>query len=64
MAVGAATSALVSFLSNSTALPMTGVMAACALSSFTILLLGSRIIVKRASIEEVEAEISEMITTS
>lgn len=64
MAIGAGTSALVSFLSNHTALPMTGVMASCALVSFTIVIVGSRIIVKRASLEQAEEEAAEMIITS
>ncbi len=61
MSIGACTSACVGFLSNHTALPMTGVMAACAMSSFTILMLGSRIIRYRASVEEVEEQSAEMI---
>jgi DHA1 family bicyclomycin/chloramphenicol resistance-like MFS transporter len=64
MGIGALTSATVSFLSNHTALPMTGVMAACALVSFIIQLAGSRIIIKKATIEEVETENAEMIITS
>src|ERR1700730_12403248 len=64
MSIGAFTSAMVSFLSNHTALPMTGVMATCAMSSFTILMLGSRIIRYRASVEEVEEQSAEMIGTS
>jgi DHA1 family bicyclomycin/chloramphenicol resistance-like MFS transporter len=64
MSIGALTSACVGFLSNHTALPMTGVMATCAMSSFTILMLGSRIIRYRASVEEVEEQSAEMIGTS
>jgi DHA1 family bicyclomycin/chloramphenicol resistance-like MFS transporter len=64
MSIGACTSACVGFLSNHTALPMTGVMAACAMSSFTILMLGSRIIRYRASVEEVEEQSAEMISNS
>ncbi len=64
MAIGAATSALVSFLSNHTAVPMTGVMACCAVISFTIVMAGSRMIVKRASVEQAEEEAAEMIITS
>jgi DHA1 family bicyclomycin/chloramphenicol resistance-like MFS transporter len=64
MSIGALTSACVGFLSNHTALPMTGVMATCAMSSFTILMLGSRIIRYRASAEEVEEQSAEMIGTS
>jgi DHA1 family bicyclomycin/chloramphenicol resistance-like MFS transporter len=64
MSIGAGTSALVSFLHNYTALPMTGVMALCALSSFTILQAGSRIIRIRASVAEIEEQTADMIGTS
>lgn len=64
MSIGALTSATVSFLNNHTALPMTGVMAACALVAFTILMVGGRIIRYRASQEEVEEESTDMISTS
>jgi len=64
MSIGAFTSALVSFLNNHTALPMTGVMACCACSSFSILMVGSRIIRYRASLTEVEEQTAEMISTS
>ena len=64
MATGAFTSALVSMLSDHTALPMTGIMAACAVTSFCILLIGSKTIKYKATIEEVEEESAEMITTS
>ena len=61
MGIGAFTSALVSFLSNHTALPMTGVMAACAITSFCILMIGGKIIRYKASVEEVEEETVDMI---
>ncbi len=64
MAIGAFTSALVSFLNNHTALPMTGVMSGCAFTSFCILLIGSRIIRYRAGIEDVKEESMEMISSS
>jgi len=60
MAIGAFTSALVSFLNDHTALPMTGVMAGCAISSFCILLIGHRILY-RARPEDVQRECVEMI---
>jgi len=63
MGIGTFTSALVSILSNNTALPMTGVMACCALTSFSILLMGTKIIYYRASAEKVEEETAEMINT-
>ena len=46
MSIGALSSATVGMLSNHTALPMTGVMGCCALSSLLILRLGSRRIPK------------------
>jgi MFS transporter, DHA1 family, multidrug resistance protein len=64
MGVGTMTSALVSILNNRTALPMTGVMAICAIMSFSILLVGRRIIQYKTSILEVEEQTAEMISTS
>ena len=64
MSIGACTSALVSMLQNHTALPMTGVMACCAAASFSILLIGRRIIRYRASVEAVEEQTAELMTTS
>jgi MFS transporter, DHA1 family, multidrug resistance protein len=64
MAIGAFTSAVVGFLSKSSALPMTGVMACCAITSFSILSVGSRIIRFRASVIEVEEQSAEMISSS
>jgi DHA1 family bicyclomycin/chloramphenicol resistance-like MFS transporter len=63
MTIGAGTSALVSVMQNHTALPMTGVMACCAITALSIFLLGSRIIVQRATKEEINEEDVEMITT-
>jgi DHA1 family bicyclomycin/chloramphenicol resistance-like MFS transporter len=63
MAIGAGTSALVSVLQNHTALPMTGVMACCAIAAFSVFSFGRKIIIQRASIEEVEEEDVEMIST-
>jgi DHA1 family bicyclomycin/chloramphenicol resistance-like MFS transporter len=64
MSIGALTSALVSFLQNHTALPMAGVMACCAITSFTVFTIGRKIILYRASIIEVEEQSAEMISTS
>jgi len=51
MALGAFASVMVSLLSNNTALPMTGIMAACAVTALVILLIGKRIIkTKEASL--------------
>lgn len=63
MGIGAFTSALVSFLSNHTALPMTGVMASCALLAFTTLMIGRKIICQKASLARVEEETADMMTT-
>jgi DHA1 family bicyclomycin/chloramphenicol resistance-like MFS transporter len=63
MSIGAFTSALVSLLQNHTALPMTGVMACCAITAFSVFTFGRKIITQRASVEEVEEEDVEMIST-
>lgn len=64
LAAGALTSGLVSFLTNGTALPMTCVMASCALVSFCVLLAGTKVIRYNATILEVREESAEMISTS
>jgi DHA1 family bicyclomycin/chloramphenicol resistance-like MFS transporter len=64
MSIGAIIAAIVSFLSNHTALPMAGVMAACAMTSFSILMIGSRYIRYDTNIEEVEEQSAEMISSS
>ncbi|MEO6328995.1 MAG: multidrug effflux MFS transporter [Ginsengibacter sp.] len=64
LGVGALTSAIVSFLTSQSALPMTAVMACCALLSFTVLLLGRSVIRYKSTAMEVEEEIVEMISTS
>ena len=63
MGIGAGTSALVSVLQNHTALPMTAVMACCAITALSVFLMGRKVITRRASIEEVEEEDVEMIST-
>jgi MFS transporter, DHA1 family, multidrug resistance protein len=63
MSIGAGTSALVSLLQNHTPLPMTGIMACCAIAAFSVFSLGRKIIIQRASIEAVEEEDVEMIST-
>jgi DHA1 family bicyclomycin/chloramphenicol resistance-like MFS transporter len=63
LGIGAFTSALVSMLHNETALPMTGVMAFCALLSFVVLLLGRKVIY-RTNTESVQEESAEMMITS
>jgi MFS transporter, DHA1 family, multidrug resistance protein len=63
MCIGACASALVSVLENNTALPMTGVMACCAIGAFTVFRLGRNIISQKARAEAVEKEDVEMIST-
>ncbi len=63
MSIGALASALVSWMNNHSAMPMTIVMATCSVSSFCILMIGSRMVRYHAKIEEVEEECSEMIKT-
>jgi len=62
MSIGAFTSALVSILHNHTSLPMTGVMAACALLSFSVVMIGHSIIRYRTSLEEVEEQSADMMS--
>jgi DHA1 family bicyclomycin/chloramphenicol resistance-like MFS transporter len=64
MGIGALTSALVSFFQNHTAVPMTAVMAACAMTSFTVFTLGKKRILYQASPLEIEEQSAEMISTS
>lgn len=64
MGMGAFTSALVSYLANDTAIPMTVVMACCALISFVIVMMGARIIRNKTTVEEVQEETTEMMVTS
>lgn len=64
MGAGAGVSALVSLLNNHTALPMTGMMAACVIGALTILLTGRRIIRYKARMEDVEEQCIETIEHS
>ena len=63
LGIGALTSALVSLLHNETALPMAGVMAACALLSSLVLMAGNRVIFK-TSVEVVQEKCADMVITS
>lgn len=63
LGIGAFTSALVSFLHNETALPMAGVMAACAVLSSLVLLAGNRVIFK-TNANTVKEKCAEMAITS
>lgn len=62
MSIGAAASALVSILQHYFS-PMTGVMALCTLTALLVFTFGRSIIVKQATIEAVEEEDVEMIST-
>jgi DHA1 family bicyclomycin/chloramphenicol resistance-like MFS transporter len=64
MSIGALTSALVSYFSDHTALPMTGMMLACSAASFCILMAGNRMLRYRANAEKVKEETVDMISTS
>ncbi|HEY8689716.1 MAG TPA: hypothetical protein VIM07_10820 [Chitinophagaceae bacterium] len=64
LAIGALTSGIVSVLTNSTALPMAGVMALCALVSFCVLLAGRKVIRYNATLLDIQEESAEMIRTS
>lgn len=61
MALGAFASALVGLFSDGTALPMTGVMAGCSVSAFTILLIGRKLILQQSRAADVEEETLDMI---
>jgi len=63
MTIGACTSALVSVLQDHTAVPMTGVMACCAITALSVFSFGKRIIAQRASQEIVDEEEVDMIST-
>lgn len=64
MGIGAGSSALVSYLSDHTAIPMTGMMSACVLASLSVLLIGRRIIRYKARLADVKDETVEMISNS
>ncbi len=64
MGIGAGSSALVSYLIDHSAVPMTGMMAACVLASLSVLLIGGRIIRYKARMADVKDETVEMISNS
>jgi DHA1 family bicyclomycin/chloramphenicol resistance-like MFS transporter len=64
LAIGTLSSALVSILTDHSALPMTGVMALCACISFAVLLAGRGIIRYKVSVAAVQEEAAEMISSS
>ena len=59
--LGALASAVVGLLADGTALPMTGVMASCALIGLLILIIGSRKIRYKAKYEDIEEQAFDMI---
>ena len=63
MSIGALMSAVVSFLQDGTALPMTGVMAVCSLSASLLYTVGRKIVINKASKMLVEEEDLDMINT-
>lgn len=63
MSVGAFASAMVGLFQNHTVFPMTGVMACCAIGALTMSTLGKKLRIKQASIEKVEEEDVDMIST-
>lgn len=62
MGIGAMASAAVSILQNHTALPMSGVMAFCSITAFSIFMMGRKIIVQQPTQEELKEEDVDMIT--
>ena len=62
MGIGAAASAAVSFLQNNTALPMSGVMAFCSITAFSIFMMGRKITVQQPTLQELEEEDVDMIS--
>jgi len=63
MGIGAGISALVSFLHNGTVVPMSVVMACCAISAFLIFFFGEKLITRRSGIDKVMEEDVKMIST-
>jgi MFS transporter, DHA1 family, multidrug resistance protein len=64
LAIGTLSSALVSLMTDHSALPMTGVMAVCAGLSFCVLMTGRRIISYKTTVAKVQEEAAEMISSS
>ena len=62
MIFGALSSVAVSALNNATAMPMTGVMALCSLTSVCILFIGSKIIIYKVREEDLKEETLETIS--
>lgn len=64
MAIGAITSSIVSYLSDGTARPMAGVMAACAIVSFMLVKNGEKFIGKQTAANNAEEQVNEVIATT
>ena len=62
MGIGALASATVSILQNHTALPMTGVMALCSITAFSIFMKGRKLYVQQPTLEALEKEDVKMIS--
>ncbi len=62
MGIGAMASAAVSILQDHTALPMSGVMAICSITAFSIFMMGRKITVQQPTLEELKEEDVDMIT--
>lgn len=61
MGIGAFASAMVGFINNGTSLPMTGIMAACAILGLLVLTIGHINIKKASTLEAVEEQAFEQI---
>jgi DHA1 family bicyclomycin/chloramphenicol resistance-like MFS transporter len=61
MGLGALATAVVGMTNNGTALPLTGIMAACAISGLLIVSLGGKRIAFKAKLEDVEEQAFEQI---
>ena len=64
MGIGAISSALVSLFHNHTAMPMTGIMMLCAMSSFAVFNIGKKRIPRHATIIDVEEQSADMISST
>jgi DHA1 family bicyclomycin/chloramphenicol resistance-like MFS transporter len=62
LGIGATASAMVSILQNHTALPMTGVMAFCSITAFSIFMFGRKITIRQPAPEELEEEDVSMMS--
>jgi DHA1 family bicyclomycin/chloramphenicol resistance-like MFS transporter len=63
MGIGALISAVVSYMNNHTALPMTAAMAFCPVAGFLILMVGSRVVRTRSRLEATEERRSKLAET-